>query len=200
MFMKKQIFSSLIFLCLFVVLGQAQDDERRFQLALVGGFNMAQLDGDDLVGYNQIGLNAGAKLYTNLAEKWRFSFEMLFSQQGSNRGANDALSAAIDKIRLNFVEVPFLIHFQDWKFEVGTGVSYARLIDYTTIDFTGEDVSDLQDYSTDIVTWVGDINFFFQENIALNVRWSRNINSIRADEGSGRLIGKFVTVRGLYLF
>lgn len=198
--MKKQIFSSLIFLCLFFVLGQAQDGERRFQLAAVAGFNMAQLDGDDLVGYNQIGLNAGAKLYTNLAEKWRFSFEMLFSQQGSNRGANDPLSAAVDKIRLNFVEVPFLIHFQDWKFEIGTGVSYARLIDYTTIDFTGEDVSDLQNYSTDIVTWVGDVNFFFQENIALNVRWSKNINSIRADEGAGRLIGKFVTVRGIYLF
>ena len=180
--------------------GQNPETDRRFSLAAVAGFNLAQLDGDDLVGYNQIGLSAGLRTYVNINEKWRWSLEFAFSQQGSNRGANDPLNAAIDKIRLNFVDVPVLVHFRDWKFEIGTGVSYSRLIDFTAIDITGEDVSDLQNYSTDIASWIADVNFFFQENIALNVRWGININSIRADEGSGSLIGKYVTIRGVYIF
>ena len=174
--MKKYILVTLFLTFLFTASTNAQEVERRFQGAAVIGFNMAQLDGDDLVGYHQIGLNAGARVYTRINEKWRFSMELLYSQQGSNRSAKDALRAAVDKIRLNFAAAPLLIHF------------------------TCEDVSDLQNYDTDIFTWVADVSFFFQENLGLNVRWSRNINSIRADEGSGRLIGKFVTIRGIYIF
>lgn len=189
------------FLCLSIALNaQAQDAERRFYLAPVAGFNMAQLDGDDLVGYNQIGFSAGLRVYSRINDRWRWSMELAYSQQGSDRSASDALSAAFDKIRLNFVDVPFLIHFQDWKFEVGTGVSYSNLINYKTIDFTGEDVTDLQDYNTSVLSWIADVSFFFHENLGLNVRWARNFTSIRADEGAGRLIGKYITIRGLYVF
>ena len=173
---------------------------QRFEGGVVAGFNMSQLDGDDLVGYNQIGFNAGIKADAVLNERWRLTLEMIFSQQGSDRAANDALSAAFDNIRLNFVEAPILVSFRDWKFQVGTGITIGRMINFKAVDSLGTDVTDLQDYNPNLISWLGDVVFFFEENIGLNVRWSVNINSVRADEGAGRLAGRIVTIRGIYMF
>ncbi|MGA1545122.1 MAG: hypothetical protein ACO388_09895 [Saprospiraceae bacterium] len=91
---------------------------QRFTAAAFAGINFSQIDGDQLAGYHQIGANAGLRVYTYLTDRWELVTGMGFSQLGSNKSVNDPQSAALDQVRLNYVEVPALVSFNEWKFKV----------------------------------------------------------------------------------
>lgn len=172
-------------------------EAQRFEGALVGGVNMTQLDGDDLLGYRKIGFNVGARVNTVLSERWRVALEMLFTQQGSRRGRLDD-PGSLDFIRLNMVEVPLMLNFRDWKFDVGAGLSYGRLVNFKVVEVNGEDITDFQNYAENIVSVVFDATFYFRENMGFNLRWSRHLTSIDDDPINGSLKGRNVSLRLLY--
>lgn len=183
-------------LTFFASFAQAQ----RFQGGITAGFNMSQLDGDRLAGYNQIGLVGGLRAAALLTDKWQLSLELLYSQLGSDRSRNDDPFSIYDNIRLNFVEAPVLVSFIDWKFRVYTGGSYSRLINYKVIDVLGEDITDDQTFNPDMFCLIFGAAFHFSEKFVLDVRWSRHLNSLQADKGDGRILGRQVSIRGVYLF
>ena len=172
--------------------------QQTFKASIVAGPTLAQLDGDRLVGYNKFGIQTGMRVKVDWNERWANSLELLFSQEGSSRTLNDDLSAVFDKIKLNFVEVPVMMHFSDWKFELGAGLSYARLMNYKVVDITGEDVTNTQLYSDAIYSLVLGVSFHFNDRTSLNVRWSKYLNDLQADPAAGKMIGRVVSVRGLY--
>ncbi len=173
---------------------------QRFEGGLVGGFNLSQLDGDDLAGFNKIGVVAGGKVGAILSERWQLSLELLFSQQGASRTRSDDPASIYDKIRLNFVEAPVMINFREWKFHVSAGVSYARLIDFEVIDFTGVDITNLQDFNENIFSLNLGITYYFQESAGFEVRWIRALNDLQAQENASSLIGRTVSCKVIYLF
>lgn len=174
--------------------------QRRFKAAAVGGFNMSQLDGDKLGGYNQIGLHGGLKVFTVLTDRWEISLGMLYSQQGSHRTKSDDPSSIYESIRLNFVEAPVMVHFRDWKFQVGAGFSYANLINYKVIDYTGQDISDRQDYNSSIFSIILGVTLHLSEKFGVDVRWHKSLNNMQADSGDGTLVGRVIGIRGMYSF
>jgi len=89
----------LFIVLLFFALGlNAQEiPEQRFEAGLIAGFNMSQLDGDDLIGFHKIGINTGGRVSARLSKRLRLNMEMLFSQQGSSYATTDNPSAPIDK-------------------------------------------------------------------------------------------------------
>ncbi len=174
--------------------------QRRFRAAVAGGFNMAQLDGDKLGGYNQIGLTGGLKVYTVLTDRWEISLGMLYSQQGSHRTRTDDPSSIYESIRLNFVEAPVMVHFRDWKFQVGAGISYANLINFKVTDYTGEDITDRQNYDSSIFSIILGVTLHLSEKFGVDVRWHKSLNNMQADSGDGTLIGRVIGIRGLYSF
>ena len=169
-----------------------------FRASLIGGFNLAQLDGDDLSGFNKIGVNAGVKVAAILSDRWQLSMEMLFSQQGSHRSRDDVFFSIYDDIRLNMVETPVMISFKDWKFHVSTGFSYGRLISYRAISPTGEDLTDTETYRNDLFFWVVGATYYFREDWGLNVRWSRGIVDLEQREGK-TLLARNLAIRLIYL-
>lgn len=173
---------------------------QRFQGGITAGFNMSQLDGDRLAGYNQIGLVGGLRASALLADKWQLSLELLYSQLGSDRARNDDPSSIYDNIRLNLVEAPVFVSYTDWKFKVYAGGSYGRLINYKVIDVVGEDITDNQTFNPDLFSMILGATFHFSEKFGLDVRWSRHLNSLQADAGDGRILGRQVSIRGVYLF
>ncbi|GJM36246.1 MAG: hypothetical protein DHS20C18_52470 [Saprospiraceae bacterium] len=184
---------------LFLFPGEATA-QRRFRAAAVGGFNLAQLDGDKLGGYNQIGLTGGMQVYTILTDRWELSLSMLYSQQGSHRTRTDDPSSIYESIRLNFVEAPVMIHFRDWKFQVGAGISYSNLINYKVLDYTGEDITDRQDYDSSIFSLIFGVTLHLSEHFGIDVRWHKSLNNMQADKGDGTLIGRVIGIRGVYSF
>lgn len=179
--------------CSYSLLGQ------RFQGGLIAGFNLTQLDGDRIAGYNKIGLNVGGKVTTVLTDKWGFTLELLFSQQGSRASAAE-ISPVYDAIRLNFVEVPVFLHFQDWKFKVNAGLTYNRLIDYEVIQIDGADITDAQDYRVNNVGLVLGITYVSGEHWSYDGRWTYFLNDLQANSGSSAFISKGISFRVIYTF
>lgn len=173
---------------------------QRFRGGVVAGINLSQIDGDRLGGFNQIGLNAGGRVAAILSERWQLSMELLFSQQGSNRTLNDDPGATYEKIRLNLVEVPVMINFLEWKFHVSAGLSYGRIINFKAEDVYGEDVSDTQNYRSNLLFAIVSATYYFTDQIGLNLGWSKSLNNIQADSGNGTYLGRNIQIRGIYLF
>lgn len=170
---------------------------QRFRASLIGGFNLAQLDGDDLIGFNKIGLNTGAKVAAVLNDRWELSLEMLFAQQGSHRTRDDLFFSLYDDIRLNVVETPVMLSFREWKFHVSTGFSYARLVSYRAISPTGEDLTELEMYRPDLFFWIVGGTYYFRERWGVNVRWSRALTDLELRPGKS-LLGRHLSMRLLY--
>ncbi|MCB0572650.1 MAG: PorT family protein [Phaeodactylibacter sp.] len=188
---------------------QSDGPQRRFEGGLVAGFNMSQVDGDLLHGFHKIGVNAGGRVNAVLNERWRIGLELLFSQQGASRGRLDNPASQYDKIRLNFVEAPVLVHFQDWKIQATAGVSYGRLINYEVIDYTGEDATEQIPLRENLFSIVLGGTIFVSDNFGINIYWSKWLNNLRIGDTStptpvggesGKFIGRNVTVRGVYMF
>jgi opacity protein-like surface antigen len=188
----------LIFLLGALTLGNLAFAQQRFEGSLVGGAVLAQIDGDRLAGFNKLGFQAGARVNTILTDRWAFGIELLFTQHGSSRDLNDDLSAVYDKINLNLVEAPVMLYFRDWKFQIGAGISYGRVINVKAIDVFGEDVSDSQNYRNDLFIFNIGVAYQFSEDWALDVRWSKYITNLQADSAAGTFLGKNIAIRGIY--
>lgn len=193
----------LIFL-LTGMLHAPQLSAQTFSAMLVGGFNLSQIDGDKLGGFNKIGFNTGARVSAKLTDRWSLSTELLYSQQGASRVPTDDISSQYDKIRLNFVEVPLMINFSDWKILASAGVSYNRLINYEVINDVGSDITELEDYRTDIPSIILGATYIFSEKLALNFRWSKYLSSLKAPDNDPntedvKFIGRNLGIRLYYI-
>ncbi len=158
---------------------------------------MAQVDGDDMVGFNRIGLNGGAQVSANLNERWQLSLGFIFSQQGSNRSKADPFGP-YDNIRLNYLEAPVLFHFKEWKLLVTAGASYARLVNYKSISLIGEDITDLEQYKPGLVYYILGATLKMNERFGVNIQYSKSFGSFQDDEAKPKLINRMVTIRGVY--
>lgn len=99
--------------------------------ALIGGFNLTQVDGDEIYGYNKPGLNLGASAIIPFNDFLQLSLENIYNQKGSYQGPQYSLDSLTGEYRLNldYLEVPVLIHYNDKdKLIFGLGVSWGRLV------------------------------------------------------------------------
>jgi len=207
--MRFIIFFVLTLLFTFTTLSAQNAVERRFKGGIVGGFNIAQIEGDDAAGYNKIGLQAGLRVAIVLKEKMDLGIEMLFSQRGS-AARNMNQGSFPFKLTLNYVEVPVLFNYMDWKAEdedyyrlhFHGGFSYGRLIGYSS-DFN--DFTVIGDFFRDNdVSWIAGATYYVSENLGFSARYTRSIYPFFVpDENSPNaspLIGYQITFQTLYMF
>lgn len=94
-----------------------------FDAGLIAGLSTTQISGDQLSGFNKVGIIAGGFVSTFISEKFDGNMQLIYIQKGSRKNAdpekNDYTSYLL---RLNYIEVPVLLQ---WKysnrfvFEVG---------------------------------------------------------------------------------
>lgn len=133
-------------LSFFMIFALRAQDKPVFQAGLTFGVNVSQVDGDEYAGYRKIGAQGGIQGIVNITDHFFVSTEILFSQRGarpSNKEKLEDFENFID-IRLNYIEVPFLINVSTGKakenfrpLRIFAGVSVGRLIS-TNISQTGE--------------------------------------------------------------
>jgi len=171
-----------------------------FKAMLVFGGNLSQIDGDKLGGFNKVGLNAGLRVSADLTERWSLSTEFLYSQQGASAVPTD-FGSVYDKIRLQFVEVPLMVNFSDWKVLASGGVSYNRLARYEVINLVGEDITDSEKYNSNLFSIVFGATFFLSEKWGLNIRWSKSMNSLRetTEANPTRFLTRNIGIRMYYI-
>jgi hypothetical protein len=196
--MRWRTFGILLLLLLgFCTLGWGQN---RFKASGVLGFNLSQIDGDLLTGFDQPGLHAGMHVSAILSERWELGVELLYNQQGSQRNLYSNANAIYEDIRLNVVEAPVQILFNEWKFQLGAGLSYARIINAKVIDISGADITEQQNFRDDLINVVLGGTFQFGERWGLNVRWTRSLNNLRQDSAAGLFVTRNLGIRALYYF
>jgi hypothetical protein len=169
-----------------------------FKAALVGGFNFSQLDGDLLIGFHQPGFYAGGQVFTPLNNRWDITTGLAFSQEGARRTLNDNPNAIFDKIRMNYVEIPLFLCFNEWKFKLYTGPVYGRLINYKVIDYLGIDITNLQNWRNNQLSGAMGITFIPSGKWGFDFRWHKSITNIRKDPGAAGMLGRSISFRMFY--
>lgn len=195
----KKLFTAIL-ICISFLVGklEAQDD-RTFEGNILIGFNLSQIDGDLLAGFNKIGLNAGARVGVSFSERWKASVGLQFAQGGSSFGNNEFSSSQFDRIQLNKVEVPLLVHFKEWKFNLNAGLIYSRLINYKITDVVGEDLTDVILFQDDLLSITIGATYFINDKWGVDFLWSKSLTDLMADPDASTFLTRDLTFRLLFM-
>lgn len=199
--MKLPVLISFVFLTIWV----ANLNGQGFNAAVLTGINAAQIDGDDLAGYNKLGLHGGLKVSYFVRSKIDFSTELLFSQRGSSETLAFGLAEDRESIQLNYIELPFMITVHDWlinesyyKVRAEFGLSYSNLFNSSSQNSFFDD--NISEFKSNDFSFLFGLGYRFTEKLGINVRYTRSIiplfeNPTQLTRG---LFGYFVTFRFEY--
>lgn len=196
--MKSQYRKKQTIAFLFTLFFISSISAQTFKAGLLGGINFSQLDGDHLIGFNQPGFYLGTQVYTILSDRWEIATGLAFSQEGARRSLNDNPASIFDRIRLNYIELPFYLCLNEWKFKIYAGPVYGRLINYKVLDYLGTDISDLQNWRNNQVSGAIGVGFIPNGKWGFDFRWSKNIINLRKDPGASGMLGRNVSFRIFY--
>jgi hypothetical protein len=191
--------------------------DRQIKGEIIGGFNLSQVDGDEVYGFNKFGINAGFGGILPLGHRFSLSVEVLYDEKGSYRKyapEPDSLShVPYYSLKLNYLVAPIMIHFEDrntWTF--GLGFSWGRLVGFKEIEHNKSQPWDRPDtitYKTkNDFSVIADIRFRIWKHLKMNVQYSYSMAKIRTryfDPDPGRVdpwsrnqYNNVITIRLLY--
>jgi hypothetical protein len=201
------VLSRLMFSMLFCVLVSysIEAQEQRFNAGIIAGLTASQVLGDDIAGYNKVGIQAGLRGTTYLSEKVEFNLELLYSQHGSRRKAIGA--TGIERsIQLNYIKVPLLIHYKDWyqdddyyRVHFVAGLYYGYLINAEVQEFS----FDPDDFNTNEIGFIVGANYFLNSHVGLAARYERSFTRLWSSETNPdfkKLVPYNLSFQFIYLF
>lgn len=172
---------------------------QNFNGGIIGGLTATQISGDRLVGYNKLGLNAGAfvNLQTNKYISWEM--ELKFIQKGSKSqfGIFDTsvTQRKIYRLRLNYIEMPFLFKYDMKglskyasdssyhlinKLTFEAGIAYALLLSSMEEDATGNYTLYTPTFNKGDLSLMAGLYYAISDNVKVNIRYSGSILPVRA--------------------
>lgn len=166
----------LLFLFLSASAIYAQD--YKFNAGIIAGISTSQVDGDQLAGYNKVGIKAGAFVKRSLSVPASLQMELLFIQKGSRKPMNTEDNTYF-VMRLNYVEVPLLFHYRlSKKIIAEAGPSVATLVSSEEVDEVGVINSRPPFHKFDYDVNVGGY-YLLGDHWSFNFRFSYSIFPIR---------------------
>ena len=209
------ISKAYIFLFLILMITPLTTFSQGIQGAFAFGANLSQVDGDEVVGFKKIGLNASAIAIIPFKKKWAVSLEASFSQKGSYEKypiqADPTKSLPYYNLRLNYAEVPVIIHFTDKGFlTVGLGLSYGRLVGVKEIEWGEQTELSLYsgDYARNDLNGIFDLRIPIYKRLSFNFRYAysfikirtRTYTNIGGDEWTRKQYNNLLSFRVHYIF
>ena len=183
--------------------------------AIAFGGNLTQVDGDEMYGFKKIGFNAGVSAIYPFTDKWSVSIEASFMQKGSYEKypptSNPTKSLPYYDLRLNYLEVPLLVHFTDKGFlNLGLGMSWGRLVGIKEIEW-GETIHSSttnSPYSRDDINGIVSIQLPIYKRLKFNFRYAYSFAKIRTrtfyyQTGDSEVRDQYnniISVRLIYVF
>ncbi len=183
------------------------------------GLNMTQVEGDEVHGFKKPGLHIGAGALVPFGKNWDVSMEVTFNQKGASQRAqySDTLTSGEVltgqyKLRLNYVEVPLLVHYTDKDFiTIGVGFSWGRLVgvqewehgsrvESTTLNSNTYDKNDFS-YIVDLrIKIAGPLKFGIRyQNSMVKIR-TREFEDFGGNTWMRDQFNKVLTFRLVYIF
>ena len=199
--MKLITFFSLLLFGLLATEIEAQ----RFGAGLTLGANFAQIDGDQMYGFNKFGYNGGVFALINIGRLSQIEIDFLYSRRGSHNGSRDNEQNTID---LHYLEIPVLYKYKDWESEDSRGRSFhrvcftgglslGRLIKSSSL--TGID----QAFKKNDLSWILGVQYYFDRNWSSTFRFTNSILPLHRYSDKGvdfRMISYFLSLNLNYQF
>jgi hypothetical protein len=213
--MKKKSIASFRFLSLFLLLplgAFAQTDapppddsgvfddklDRRFGAQIIVGGNAAQIDGDNMADYNHLGINAGLRGVIRFTPKISTSIGIFYSQEGARVNYAKDFNSVLEHIDIDYIRVPVLFHYRNWRFQIDAGLNYGRLMRVDILSAYGTDVTAAYEPNmprNDLGYTLGG-SFFLTKHWGINVQHTRSFLNILKTGGQSN--GYFISVGALY--
>ncbi len=189
---RNSFYRSISFVVAFFLLNCASSAQKFSGTAIVGA-NVSQIDGDNLFGWDKIGINGGMRLGYTIANKTNLAIEFLYSQRGS--APSIASGSSFGSIDLKYIEIPVLVEYNDWYLEdedyykIGAeaGFSYGNLFSVTSSNAVNP--VGLDGYKKNDISFTIGARYSFTKNIAGVFRYSQSIGTINSN-ASGDLDGQ----------
>lgn len=182
--MIKRITGVLLFIAVISV--QTGYGQRIMGAAIVG-LNATQVDGDEVYGYKNFGLNTGLSAIVPFNNKWSVSIENIYSEKGAHQRVKylDSLDGSYD-LKLNYLEVPVLLHFTDKDIVTfGAGMSWGRLVKvWEQRNGYEMPATTLESgiYRSNDLNFLLDVRFRVFERLRFNARYAYSIRPIATRE------------------
>ena len=199
-------FALLLFFPLLLFAGAV--NAQRFKGEVIAGFNISQVDGDEVYGYSKFGANTGLGVMLPFSFKkngernWAVSMEMLWHQKGSYKrwyldSTNSNSKNFCDtcppetpcdphvkyRLQMDYVSLPVMLHYTDprtnWSF--GVGLAYNRLFRINEIENGVRTAASLSNgpYTLTDYDVLVDVRFRIYQRLKFNFRYEYSIVPIR---------------------
>lgn len=212
--MHRLFYTLPLILCL--IGSQTSAQQSIFGLHAVLGVNAAQIAGDQLAGFDKLGIHGGLRGTAELSEKAALSVELLYSVRGSRPDIFNDIADPDINITLRYLDLPVYITYADWfdaekgyhKAYAAGGFSYGRLIEASTFDHfnSGDENLDVlaKEFSQNDFSWLFGFGFRLTEHFMITGRYTRSIiyllNARKKNLNTNSLQPFFLTFRGEYIF
>jgi hypothetical protein len=149
---------------------------QRFDGGILGGISLAQIDGDQLSGFDNIGLTGGLFVRTNLNEYLKAQLELKYNKKGAARWG-DNLNPSVYMVSLHYVDMPVLAQLSiKEKFLPEIGLSVGKMMGAKYVDYAGSLPHDPKEkFSGWDFNFLIGASFFFTDKLGANVRWGYSI-------------------------
>jgi hypothetical protein len=153
-----------------------------FKLELQGGLAGTQMSGDQLGGFDKVGLVAGAGVSRSIGQKGHLGFRMLYFQKGSQqRVKTDTLKMEVDYylLRLNYLEIPISYrHMIRERFMIEGGPSLGVLLSSKEEDENGELAFERPFYKLDFSLY-GSVGYEIRSDLSFQFSYFQGIVPVR---------------------
>lgn len=112
-----------MFLAFFFILSLSGQES--FRAGIYAGLNASQVSGDDLGGFNKMGLFGGVFVNRAFSDHWSGELGIAFSEKGSRKIAQpDAGDYSSYLLALRYIEIPLTARYgyRDFQFEFGPSI------------------------------------------------------------------------------
>jgi hypothetical protein len=159
-----------------------------FNGRIIAGFNAAQIRGDDLAGFNKIGVNAGVGAGYEINKHWELKLHLLYSQRGSRSELFSDQAVVPTEFVLDYASIPLIAAYKEWestwnnttyyKLHFEFGLAYGRLVRSSINDFEpgqNGDVDRLVNaFNQNDLSWLAGFSLMFNPKWGMHFRYTRS--------------------------
>ena len=164
------------FISLFVIVNGFCFSQNTFQGFVTAGISSSQISGDGFYGFGQFGAYVGVGVRTDISDKLSISGQLAFNQKGARKYQNNDFTTY--RLRVNYIEVPILIHYNIEKWSIGSGVGFNYRINHRERSMFGDILPEREFKAFELAFHFG-VNYQINEKFILGLGYQNSILPVR---------------------